>query len=59
MLAIESGIRGGYKPDSVVKAVTTGDLTLLEHTGLFSVQLQPAGTKAPATPAEPPTGGAA
>jgi len=43
MLAIESGIRGGYTPDSVVAAVTAGDLTLLQHTGLFSVQLQPPG----------------
>jgi hypothetical protein len=31
--------------DSVVAAVTAGDLTRLKHSGLFSVQLQPAGTK--------------
>lgn len=41
MLTIESGVRAGYRPESVVAAVASGDLSLLEHTGLFSVQLQP------------------
>ena len=45
-LTIESGIRAGFKPDSVV-AAAGGDLSLLEHTGLFSVQLQPAGSNNP------------
>jgi len=36
----------GYTPDSVVEAVTTGDFTRLQHSGLFSVQLQPAGGSA-------------
>lgn len=40
-LTIESLIRGGFVPDSAVRAVTTGDFTVLEHTGLYSVQLQP------------------
>lgn len=40
MLAIESGIRAGYKPDSVRDSVMTNDLSKLEHTGLYSVQLQ-------------------
>jgi phage portal protein BeeE len=31
---------GGYKPDSVVSAVINEDLSLLEHTDLYSVQLQ-------------------
>jgi phage portal protein BeeE len=31
----------GYKADTVITAVTEGDWTKLEHTGLFSVQLQP------------------
>jgi phage portal protein BeeE len=31
----------GYLAESVVAAVTSGDLTLLKHSGLFSVQLQP------------------
>lgn len=41
----------GFEPDAVVEAVTAGDLARLrkEHTGLFSVQLQP-----PGTVAEPP-----
>lgn len=33
----------GYKPESIVAAITNEDWTLLEHTGLFSVQLQPPG----------------
>lgn len=41
MLAIESGVRAGYEPDTVVKAVITGNLNLLVHTGLYSVQLIP------------------
>jgi hypothetical protein len=44
MLSIESGIRGGWTPESIKDAVTSGDLRRLSHTGLFSVQLQPAGT---------------
>ncbi len=52
MLAIESGIRSGYTPESVVKAIESGDLSRLTHTGLYSVQLQPAGVNTP-TP-EPP-----
>ena len=40
-LTIEALIRGGFVPDSAVRAVTTGDFTVLEHTGLYSVQLQP------------------
>lgn len=44
MLTIESGVRSGYTPESVVAAVDSGDLTLLVHTGLFSVQLQPPGS---------------
>ncbi len=52
MLTIESGVRAGFKPDAVVVATAGEDLTLLlgQHTGLFSVQLQPPdeGTAAPA-----------
>lgn len=43
MLTIESAVRAGYRPESAVDAVTSGDLTRLEHTGLYSVQLQPPG----------------
>lgn len=34
-------IDGGFDPASVVVAVTTGDMTRLEHTGNVSVQLRP------------------
>lgn len=37
----------GYTAESVVPAVMAGDFTLLAHSGLFSVQLQPPGTQAP------------
>lgn len=40
-------IQAGWEPDSVVKAVTTGDMTVLSHTGLVSVQLQKAGPPLP------------
>lgn len=50
---IRTLVDGGYKPDSVVEAVTTGDFTRLVHTGLFSVQLQAPGTTAPADPPTP------
>jgi hypothetical protein len=36
-------VDGGFDPVSVVDAVTTGDMTLLRHTGNLSVQLQPGG----------------
>jgi phage portal protein BeeE len=34
-------IRDGFTPDSVIAAVNNNDWTLLKHTGLTSVQLQP------------------
>jgi phage portal protein BeeE len=37
-------VDGGFEPQSVVEAVTTGDMSLLEHTGTLSVQLQPPGS---------------
>lgn len=40
-LTIESLIRGGFVPDTAVRAVITGDFSVLQHTGLYSVQLQP------------------
>jgi hypothetical protein len=36
-------IDGGFDPVSVMKAVTTGDMTKLVHSGNLSVQLIPAG----------------
>lgn len=37
-------VTAGYTPDSAVAAVAAKDMTLLEHSGMYSVQLQPAGT---------------
>lgn len=46
----------GYEAKSVVAAVDANDFSLLVHTGLFSVQLQPPGTvaKPPVVPAVKP-----
>lgn len=41
--AIRSLTEAGYQPDSVVQAVMADDYSLLTHTGVFSVQLQPPG----------------
>ena len=41
-------VDSGYTPDSVVKAITSGDFTLLEHTGLISSRLQKPGPAVPA-----------
>jgi hypothetical protein len=51
---------GGFTSASAVKAVESDDMGLLEHTGLFSVQLQaPGSTKMPAgeVPGEIPVSG--
>jgi phage portal protein BeeE len=47
--AIRQLLDAGYKPDAVVEAVIADDLQQLvgQHSGLFSVQLQPAGTTFP------------
>lgn len=37
-------VDGGFDPQSVIDAVTTGDMTRLTHTGSLSVQLQAPGT---------------
>lgn len=37
-------VDAGFAPESVVAAVNAGDLGLLEHTGLYSVQLQAPGS---------------
>lgn len=46
---IRNLVDAGYLPASVVAAVDAEDMTLLEHSGLFSVQLQKPGT-GPTTP---------
>ncbi|GLW32266.1 phage portal protein [Actinoplanes regularis] len=48
---IQALVNAGYTPESVVAAVDNSDWRLLVHTGLFSVQLQPAGTQQPPLPA--------
>jgi hypothetical protein len=45
--SIRTLIDAGYTPDTVVAAVSNEDFTLLTHSGLFSVQLQPPGTITP------------
>lgn len=44
---ISAYIQSGYTADSSRDAVLHNDLSLLEHTGLFSVQLLPPGTVSP------------
>ncbi|MFC3986800.1 phage portal protein [Streptosporangium jomthongense] len=57
---IRTLVDAGYIPKSVVAAVEAEDMTLLEHSGLYSVQLQPPTSAtpspqpaAPANPADP------
>lgn len=40
-------VNGGFTPESAKAAVMSGDLSLLKHTGLLSVQLQAPGTGPP------------
>lgn len=49
-VTIRGYVDAGFTPESAVAAVDADDRSLLVHTGLFSVQLQPPGTKAPASP---------
>jgi phage portal protein BeeE len=46
-------IREGFEAESVVKAVQNGDWSLLKHSGLLSVQLQPPGQQPPTQPSTP------
>lgn len=39
--AISAAVTAGFTPESAVAAIQSGDLSMLKHTGLFSVQLQP------------------
>lgn len=52
--AIKQLVDAGFEASAVVDAVTSGDLGRLEHTGLFSVQLQPPGTENPSTNGKAP-----
>lgn len=42
-ITIKGYVDAGFVPESVVAAVNQGDLSKLKHSGLYSVQLQPAG----------------
>lgn len=42
-------VRDGFTPESAVAATLAENPSLLKHSGLFSVQLQPPGTTTPAT----------
>jgi Phage portal protein len=54
-VTINSYVKEGFTPESAIAAVRAQDITLLKHTGLVSVQLQPPGTLAPAAiPPGPP-----
>lgn len=46
-------ITAGFTPESSVAAINADDMTMLEHSGLVSVQLLPPGQAEPATPADP------
>lgn len=46
-------ITAGFTPESAVAAISADDLTMLEHSGLVSVQLLPPGEAEPADPAAP------
>lgn len=43
-------VEAGFKPDSIIKAVMADDMTILKHSGLYSVQLQEPGAKLLPTP---------
>jgi hypothetical protein len=45
--AVRQLVDAGFEAQSVIAAVDSGDLSRLTHTGLFSVQLQPAGAQQP------------
>ena len=52
--AISKLVMAGYDPDSVVEAIEANDLTQLDHTGLYSVQLRPPQPDEPVTMVPPP-----
>lgn len=47
--AVRQLVDAGYTPESAMQAVQDGDLTILEHSGLYSVQLQPPQPNGPAS----------
>lgn len=55
--AAELFIRAGYKPETIAAALAASDVTLLDHTGLVSIQLQVPGSS-PEKPSPAPEEGA-
>jgi phage portal protein BeeE len=56
-VTIRNLVDAGFEASTVIDAVTSGDFNLLQHSGLFSVQLQEAGaddSDEPAAADEPP-----
>jgi hypothetical protein len=49
--AIATLVTAGFDPDAAVKAITSGDLKGVKHSGLYSVQLQEPGADTPPPPA--------
>lgn len=43
-------LMAGYTPDSIIAAISASDVTLLQHSGMTSVQLYPPGTTPPTAP---------
>jgi hypothetical protein len=52
--AIGQLVKDGFTPESAVLAITANDLTKLDHTGLYSVQLQPPMPEGPPEPEPEP-----
>ncbi|MER7953848.1 phage portal protein [Streptomyces sp. NPDC096030] len=55
--SIRTLVDAGYVPETVVAAVEAEDMTLLRHSGLYSVQLQKPGGNGPPTEPTPPEEG--
>jgi phage portal protein BeeE len=53
---IRSLTEAGYTPDSIKQFVNSGDASVLQHTGVFSVQLQPPGNGDPSASIRVPVG---
>jgi hypothetical protein len=47
-ITIRNLLDAGYTPDSVKAAVLANDWAVLQHSGMYSVQLQPPGSSSPA-----------
>jgi hypothetical protein len=52
--AMRQLVDAGFRPETVIDAIVSGDLKRLEHSGLMSVQLLPPGTTAEKEGTPPP-----